>query len=233
MNISADDLPVQYQLRFGKMAAYRDGVWKILCGEFFNRYIPDNAAVLDLGCGWGEFINNTKGVTKYGMDLNPDAASHLNDDVTFVNQDCSTRWPMDDNSLDVVFTSNFLEHLPDKASLNATMDEVYRCLKPEGRIVCMGPNIKVLGGHYWDFYDHYTALTEESLAEGLQLRGFAIDQITERFMPYTMVRRWLPPLFVVKVYLRLRPAWWLLGKQFLVVARKPSTPLNYAGRDAG
>ena len=51
-----------------------------------------DAMVLDLGCGWGEFINQIDARSKYGMDLNPDTREFLSDDVTFLHQDCSREW---------------------------------------------------------------------------------------------------------------------------------------------
>jgi predicted SAM-dependent methyltransferase len=59
-------------------------------------------------------------------------------------------------SLDVVFTSKFFEHLSDKPSLVATLSKAFRCLKPSGRLIALGPNIKYLPGEYWDFFDHHT-----------------------------------------------------------------------------
>ena len=69
---------------------------------------------------------------------------------------------MREGELDLVFTSNFFEHLPDKSSLGRTLEEIFRCLKPGGRLVAMGPNIRFTGGSYWDFWDHYLPLTEAS-----------------------------------------------------------------------
>ena len=51
----------------------------------------------------------------------------------------------------------------------------------------MGPNIKCVPGAYWDFFDHYVALTELSLQEALELAGFRSERIVDRFLPYTMV----------------------------------------------
>src|SRR6267154_1295534 len=45
-------------------------------------------------------------------------------------------------ALDVVFTSNFFEHLPNKDAIRRTPLEVYRCLRPGGRFIAMGPNMK-------------------------------------------------------------------------------------------
>ena len=71
-----------------------------------------NSAVLDLGAGWGEFSKNILASKKYAMDLNPDCGKRVANYSTFLHQDCSVTWPIDDGALDIVFTSNFLEHLP-------------------------------------------------------------------------------------------------------------------------
>jgi SAM-dependent methyltransferase len=154
------------------------------------------------------------------MDLNPDASTFLGPDVTLLPQDCGVRWPLPDASLDVVFTSNFFEHLPDKATLGRTLDEVARCLRPGGRLIALGPNIKCLHGAYWDFWDHYIPITEASLQEALVTRGFTVDICIARFLPYTMASGPQYPLFLLRAYLKLPIVWRLFGKQFLVVGRK-------------
>lgn len=154
------------------------------------------------------------------MDLNPAAPRYLDKSVTFLEQDSSTRWKVDDGALNVVFTSNFFEHLPDKAALGRTLDEAYRCLGAGGRLIALGPNIKYLPGKYWDFWDHYLPLTETSLQEALSTRGFTIEHCVARFLPYTAVGGPEYPSLVLRLYLKLPPLWWLFGKQFLVVARK-------------
>jgi SAM-dependent methyltransferase len=125
-----------------------------------------------------------------------------------------------DDTLGLVFTSNFFEHLPDKASLAATLLEARRCLRPGGRLVALGPNIKYLAGPYWDFWDHYLPLTEASLAEGLQTAGFRLERVIPRFLPFTMAHGPRYPLMLLRLYLRFPLAWRLFGRQFLVVATK-------------
>ena len=218
---SSADLRRIYQARFAKTAAYRRQVWRVLIPDFFQQYIQPNDTVLDLGCGYGEFINQVRCGSKLAMDLNPDAPSFLDPSVRFLEQDCSTRWQLEPDSLDVVFTSNFFEHLPHKEALGRTMDEIFRCLKPGGRLIALGPNVRYLAGRYWDFWDHYLPLTDLSLGEGLTNRGFGIVRSVDRFLPYTTVRARQYPDFFVKLYLRLPLAWRFMGKQFVVVARKP------------
>ena len=216
------ELQQEYAMRFEGNARYRVAVWKILTRQFFSRWVRPDAVILDLGCGWGEFVNQISAAKKYGMDLNPDSAGKLGAEVSCLAQDCSEPWPLPEGSLDVVFTSNFFEHLFSKESLRQTLDQAFRCLKPGGRIICLGPNIKFLPGSYWDFWDHYLPLTEASLSEGLQLAGFTIERATARFLPYSMSQGFQPPLFFLRIYLRCPFLWPFFGKQFLVIARKPA-----------
>jgi SAM-dependent methyltransferase len=217
------ELQKEYALRFAQTALYRVAVWRILTSQFFTRWIPASSVVLDLGCGWGEFINQIAAQRKYGMDLNPDSPAKLAPEVTFLQQDCSMPWEIPDAHLDVVFTSNFFEHLPTKDSLKRTLEQAFRCLKPGGRVICLGPNIKFLPGSYWDFWDHFLPLTELSLREGLELTGFKIEFLKDRFLPYSMSQGFTPPLFFIALFLKCPLLWPFFGKQFLVVATKPAT----------
>ena len=216
----AQELQTIYSRRFQGNQAYRIRVWRVLVRHFFQKHIPCDGTVLDLGCGYGEFINSVTAHVKYGMDLNPATVDHLASEVKMLRQDCSARWDLPDGSLDAVFTSNFFEHLPDKATLARTLQQAHRCLKPGGRLIAMGPNIKHLPGAYWDFWDHYLPLTELSLSEGLETNGFAVEICHGRFLPYTMVSAREYPDFVLKCYLGLPWVWRFFGRQFLVVARK-------------
>lgn len=214
----AEVLKEQYRQRFNPAADYRNALWSVLCEDFFQRYIPANATLLDLGCGWGEFSNNIRAGKKYAMDMNPDAATHLDDAVELLQQDCSEPWPLPDDSLDVLFTSNFLEHLPTKGHVERTLDEARRCLKPHGLLIALGPNVRLLPGAYWDFWDHHIHISDRSLAELLGMKGFAVREQHAGFLPYTMSDGRNPNLLLVKLYLRLKLAWKIMGKQFLIVA---------------
>jgi SAM-dependent methyltransferase len=215
-------LAEQYRLRFAKMTGYRDSVWRVLCADFFSRYIRADATVLDLGSGWGEFIRNVSAGRKYALDLNPDSRVRAEAGVTSLAQDCSEEWHLADETLDVVFTSNLLEHLPSKAHIERTIAQAHRCLRPGGQLICLGPNITHVGGAYWDFWDHHIALTDRAVTELLRMTGFTIEECLPRFLPYTMStgRTW--PVAFLKLYLRLPLAWRFFGKQFLVIGRKPA-----------
>ncbi|MEI6860754.1 MAG: class I SAM-dependent methyltransferase [Verrucomicrobiota bacterium] len=221
MTNSPSELSKIYHRRFARTMAYRNRVWQVLTQEFFHRWVRPDATVLDLGCGYGEFINNVAAGRKLAMDLNPDVPRHLAAQVEFLQQDCSMDWPLLANSIDVVFTSNFFEHLPNKDSLNRTLRQAWRCLKPNGCLIAVGPNLKYLHGEYWDFYDHHVCLTETSLGEALEVEGYRIEVITPRFLPFTMTKAPRYPMLFLRLYLALPWLWWIKGRQFLLVARKP------------
>jgi len=209
-----------YEKRFLGHENYRNRVWKVLINCFFCRWIKSTDHILDLGCGYGEFINHIMCQVRHAMDLNPKTKSLLDNEIIFHQQDCSESWKIDSNSLDLVFTSNFFEHLPNKESLDRTVGEIKKALKPGGRLIAMGPNISVLKGKYWDFWDHHVAISDQSLCELLQIHDFTIEQSESKFLPYNMVRVKERPLFLVSLYLRFPFFWKIFGKQFLIVAKK-------------
>lgn len=209
-----------YGERFAGSERHRQQVWQVLTRHFFQRWIQASDAVLDMGAGYCEFINQIGAGRKFAMDLNPATAQKAAAGVTVYSQSVSDRWPVAAGSLDAVFTSNFLEHLPTKDDLHRSLAEAYRALRPGGRFIAMGPNIRFCGDVYWDFIDHYLPLSDRSLAEALSTAGFSMETVVPRFLPYTMTGK-KPSLPLVRLYLALPLAWRVLGKQFLIIAKKP------------
>jgi SAM-dependent methyltransferase len=221
------DLSKLYRFRFreadrvGKMR-----IWKVLCERFFQPLIGEDRVIVDLACGYGEFINNIRGRKKYAVDLNPDARANVSDDVEFCLARADAMSAIAEGSVDVVFASNFLEHLRTKEECDRVLAEVRRILRPGGRFVIMGPNIRYLAAQYWDFYDHALPLSHLSLEEGLVQADYEIDRIVPRFLPYTTRTRLPQHPALVALYLKVPLAWRLLGRQFLVVGRKPIGPVT-------
>lgn len=216
------NLAALYRFRFKESErAQKMLIWKTLCEHYFQRLVGDDKVVLDLACGYGEFINNIKAKKKIAVDLNPDAPKYLAPDVTFFSSRADKIGGVENDAIDVVFTSNFLEHLKTKEECDAVLAEVLRILRPGGRFVIMGPNIRYLAAEYWDFYDHYLPLSHLSLEEGLVQAGYEVPLIVPRFLPYT-TRSPLPRHpSLIALYLKIPLAWRIFGKQFLLVGQKP------------
>jgi SAM-dependent methyltransferase len=219
------DLSKLYRFRFREAdRAGKMRIWKTLCEHFFQPLIGEDRVIVDLACGYGEFINNIRGKKKYAVDLNPDARANVADDVEFCPARADAMSAIHGDSIDVVFASNFLEHLHNKEECDAVLAEVRRILRPGGRFVIMGPNIRYLAAEYWDFYDHCLPLSHLSLQEGLVQADYEIERVVPRFLPYTTRSRLPQHPALIAIYLKTPMIWRLLGKQFLVVGRKPATP---------
>jgi SAM-dependent methyltransferase len=216
------DLEKLYEVRFPERELRaRDRIWQVLCNDFFSQYVRPTDTVVDLACGYGEFINNIRAAQRIALDVNPGARRHLHEDVTFFNQSCEHLQCLADESVDVVFESNLFEHFPTKDVLTQVVRGVRTKLRPGGRLIMMQPNIRYVGGAYWDFYDHFIPLTHLSCAELLHNCEFTIERMIPRFLPYTTKSALPQHPALVALYLRLPLVWRVLGKQFLIVAVKP------------
>ena len=210
-----------YRNRFGRNEHLRSAIWEVLVRDFFQAWIRRSDTVLDLGCGYGEFLEHVSAARRIGVDLNPDSESRLSPEVEFHQGSCDDLGFLADNSVDVVFTSNVLEHLESKSAVERALAEVRRVLKPGGHLIAMGPNIRVVGAQYWDFWDHTVAISDRSLIELLESEQFEIVDAHARFLPYTTRSRLPQAPALVRAYLHARPVWQLLGSQFVIRARKP------------
>ena len=215
------ELDKLYQQRFPEaLLAKKHAIWQVLCRDFFSRYVKSTDTVVDIGAGYCEFINNIRAGRKIAVDLNPDVRRFAAADVHVINESCTAVRTLASESADVVFMSNFLEHLPNKDLVLDTLRECRRILRPGGNVLVLQPNIRYLPGEYWDYFDHHTALTERSLAEGLQLAGLEPTTVLARFLPYTTKSRLPQAPWLVSLYLKVPLAWRILGKQAFVVAQR-------------
>ncbi len=208
-----------YGRRFGDADALeKDRVWKEIA-DYLQRWVPAGGRVLDVACDLGYFIRNVAAGERWATDVR-DVASSLGPGVRFVQSDgltLSNAVPHD--YFDVVFVSNYLEHLPSPDAVIAQLVEIRAVLKPDGRLIVLQPNIRYVGAAYWDFIDHRVALTERSLAEAARAAGFEVEHLVRRFLPYTTKSRIPRYGWLVRAYLRFPLAWRIMGKQTLLIAR--------------
>jgi SAM-dependent methyltransferase len=174
-----------------------------------------------LGCGYCEFINSVSAAHKYALDSNPAAVDKASPGVTVLSQVATQPWSLPSESVNVVFSSNFFEHLGTKDELADCLFEAYRVLRPQGLLIALGPNIRYCFDEYWDFWDHHLPLSDRSMAEVLEVAGFRTELVLPRFLPLTMRSRIPQWTFLIRMYLASPLAQRLWGKQFLVIARKP------------
>lgn len=176
--------------------------------------------VLDPAAGRGEFIGSVPAKETWAVDeVSYPEAAHKPDTNVVVSPIMDAELPS--AHFDGVFVSNFLEHLPDQEAISAFLEKMNGAMEAGGRIAIMGPNYRYCAKEYWDCADHYVALTHVAIGEHLYAAGFEPEQIVPRYLPYSF-RGILPPSpTLTRLYLKAPPAWRLLGKQFLVIGRKP------------
>src|SRR5260370_27144795 len=173
-----------YDLRFDeKDKAAKDAIWREL-GKFFQRYIEPEAKVIDIACDAGYFIRNIHARERWATDIRP-VADELPRDVHFVR---ASGLELEDfvpnDYFDLAFFSNYLEHLPSTEAVLEQLRVAHSLLKPGGRVLILQPNIRLIGGAYWGFIDHQTALTQKSPAEAAPMAGFKSKQGINRPLPH-------------------------------------------------
>ena len=213
-----------YANRFSEQAeARKNKIWVEIC-RYLRRLIPQDAGtVVDVAAGYCDFINNIGlGTERFALDLNPDVQKYAGPGVTAIVGDVeeSIRGRFGGDSVSLFFMSNFLEHIP-KDKIESLLREELRALRPGGGVLILAPNIKYVGGKYWDFFDHITPLTECSLVEAAEAAGFRTELVVRRFLPFTTKSRLPQAPWIVRLYLMLMPlSGALFGEQSLLLFKK-------------
>jgi SAM-dependent methyltransferase len=214
-----DDLERVYERRFGtEDQAGKERIWPVIV-DHLERYMVDGP-VLDVACDRGYFIRNVSAPERWATDVR-DMRDRLPADVRFVQADglkLADSVPID--HFGTVFMSNYLEHLPSADAVVEQLRTVHRILRPGGRVIVLQPNIRLIGGAYWDFIDHKVPLTERSLVEAGESVGLRTRALVTRFLPYTTKSRLPQHPTLVRLYLAAPLAWRILGKQTLYVGER-------------
>jgi hypothetical protein len=216
---SAFDYGRLYEYRFrGIDQARRQAVWNVIA-RHIHEAMGSPGVVLDPAAGRCEFLNALTNCERWGLDV-AEHSEFRDPDIKMVIADALLA-PLPHAYFDGVFVSNFLEHLPTQDSVAQLLVRLRDAMQPGGRIAVLGPNFRYCGREYFDCADHTLALTHVAVAEHLYSAGYAIREIRPRFLPYSF-RSLLPAsTALTSAYLRARPAWRVLGKQFLVLAEAP------------
>jgi SAM-dependent methyltransferase len=215
------DLESIYDRRFPDAdVRAKDRVWREI-SRYLQRWVPEDGVVLDIACDRGYFIRNIVAGEKWASDIR-DMSADLGPSIRFVQAsglDLDGQVPLD--HFDAVFMSNYLEHLASPDEVLRQLAAAARLVRPGGRVIVLQPNIRLVGGRYWDFIDHRVALTERSLEEAASAAGLETEAMHVRFLPYSTKGRLPADARLVRAYLRVPLAWRVLGKQTLYVGRRP------------
>src|SRR5947208_12377242 len=120
------DRQALYDSRFpSEDHAAKDAIWSVLCRDFFQRYVRRSDTVVDIGAGHGEFLRHIECEARIAVDIEPMPGRVLPPgtlEVTAASHELTAH--VADALADVVFCSNFFEHLPDTTTFLATLREI-------------------------------------------------------------------------------------------------------------
>jgi hypothetical protein len=208
-----------YSWRFRDVdQADRQAVWREIA-LYLHARMGRPSRVLDPAAGRGEFITAVPAGERWGVDKVGQGAPESAGVKMIIADIMAVELP--DGFFDGVFVSNFLEHLPDQNAVATLLAKLRAAMTPGGRIAIMGPNFKYCTRQYFDCADHAVALSHVAVAEHLHAAGLDVADVSPKFLPYSF-RGTLPASHLLtRAYLRTPPLWRLLGKQFLVLGRRP------------
>jgi SAM-dependent methyltransferase len=209
-----------YEYRFRNVdQRAREAVWSEI-GPFIHRRLGSPDRLLDPAAGRCEFLNAVPATERWGVDLVDYDERWAAPGVKVVVGDVLEA-DLPASYFGGVWVSNFLEHLPDQATVAAFLERMRERLAPGGRIAVMGPNFRYCAKEYFDCADHTVILTHVGVAEHLYAAGFEVEEVAPRFLPYSFRGRLPTNAALTRRYLATPFAWRLLGKQFLAIARRP------------
>ena len=196
----------------------RKVVWQAIA-RHLQSWIPAQAAVLEIGAGYCDWVNSVSAARRVAIDIWPELPHHTAPGVEPIVLDIEKDLGiLSAGSFDTVLASNVFEHFaPDVVP--SVIAGVVRALKPGGRLLIVQPNFRLAWRAYFDDYTHRSIFTDVSLPALLRAHGFSIDLVQPRFMPYSMRNSRLPiTSWLVTLYLKspLKP----MAGQMLVVATK-------------
>jgi SAM-dependent methyltransferase len=169
--------------------------------------------VLDLGAGYGSFINHIAARRRIALDSWPGLYDNAAPGVEVEIRDVEDLGFLAENSLDVIFASNLFEHLT-QDKLARVLAGVARALKREGLLLVMQPNFRLAYRRYFDDYTHVAIYTDVSLADFLEVHGYSVLEVQPRFLPLTVESRLPVSEWLIRAYLAspIRP---LAGQMFI------------------
>src|SRR5688572_25299369 len=117
----------------------RDVLWRTLCRHYFSRLIAPTDCVVELGAGYGTFINNVTARRRIALDAWPGVAEHLAPGVEAQVGDVSDLSFLMPRSVNFVFASNLFEHVSQDA-FACVLQQLRTVLAPGGTLNILQPN---------------------------------------------------------------------------------------------
>jgi len=200
----------------------RNAVWKSLWRFYFCKLISPSDCVLDLGCGYGDFINNVVARRRIAVDSWEGFLEYVDPQIERVVGSVTDLNFIEEGAINFAFASNLFEHLS-KADFACVLEMLRRKLASGGTLNILQPNYRYAYQEYFDDYTHVSVFSHISLTDFLRANGFDVLEISPRFLPLTVKSRLPVSPWLIGAYLAspIKP----LAKQMLIragVSPRPS-----------
>lgn len=194
----------------------RDILWRALWKYYLAGIVAPDDCVLDLGAGYGHFINAVVAQRRIAVDAWPGFLPFLAAGVEGHVGLATNLSMLDDRTIDFAFASNLFEHLT-RFDFEVTLASLAPKMSPGGTLTILQPNYRYAYREYFDDFDHKSIYSHISLPQYLTSQGWTVIDVQPRFMPMTIIGRLPVSPWLIRLWL-LSP-WRPIGKQMLVRAR--------------
>ena len=212
------DLAKVYKFRFQWLAQETKGATWAIITKWMERKLGNPKRVLDPAAGLGEFIVASSASERWACDLLDQRNSWPNG-ITIRFGDID-EVDLPNEYFDLIFVSNFLEHLPTPDHVYRFLSKLRSALEPNGKLAIMGPNYRFSSTEYYDFADHLLPLSDRTIEEHLAAIDMKCERIIPRFLPLAFRSQRFSHPILVKLYLAVPFFWRIFGKQFFIIATK-------------
>jgi hypothetical protein len=201
----------------------RDTLWGVLWKEVFQRWVGAQDCVLELGAGYGHFINQVEARRRIAVDMWPGFVKCLKPGIEAHVKAVDRLDFLEPKSVDFAFASNLFEHISQE-SLAVVLDQLRNALTERGTLGIVQPNYYYCYREYFDDYTHRTIYSHTSLCDFLEAHGFEVIDVQPRFLPLTIKSRLPVSPLLIRLY--LMSPWKPMGKQMLIRARPRNKRYN-------
>ena len=183
---------------------------------YFNRQIAPDDCVLDIGCGYGTFINEVVARRRIALDSWSEFTKYLDPGVEAVFGSAVEVGSLVKGQVDFALASNLFEHLT-QSELIRLLEGLRGLLYPKGTLTVIQPNFAYAFREYFDDYTHVSMYTHVGLSDLISANGFEMIEVRPRFLPFSLKSRLPVSETLIRAYLAspVKP----LAKQMLIRAR--------------
>lgn len=156
----------------------------------YIRYLTTESKLLDVGCGIGEYVKAFRNFHIHTLGL--DKRIETDADLGYYKCNIETEtFPFPDDYFDCIFSKSVIEHVH---NIEHLFSEIYRVLKPNGKIIVMTPDWECCYKDFYIDYTHIRPFTLKALRELLLI--FKFKNVTvEKF--YQLPLLWRDPALTI------------------------------------